>query len=88
MKRKIGIEQSAYYMQGFVAAKQASGMDWARLRVAVEDARKQHIDICEEYEKRIQRLEQQIADLEHEIIRRDSEIEALKLAWRHRGEVE
>lgn len=78
------------YMDGYTRARQAGGLDWAELRIRVEAARDTVRDRLAEKDREIRRLRAELAaqreEYEGRILDLESQIEAHKIAWRHRRE--
>lgn len=83
-------ESNRAYIDGYVKARQADGMDWAIARVKL-------IELEEVMKKKLAAKDAEIAELkalihaiqhnyEEKITDLESQIEAHKIAWRHRNE--
>lgn len=86
---ETAVENRAY-TDGYTRGIQATGHDWAIVRVKlieVEENVKRQLAAKDEEIRRLRReLDRQREFYESEIIDRESHIEALKIAWKHRKE--
>lgn len=78
------------YMEGFVKARQADGLDWAKAAVELVALReKVKAQIAgkdyEIYQLKL-RMQKQREAYEEKITDLESQLEAWKLAWKHRGD--
>ena len=80
------------FMDGWVEATRASGLDWAKARVEMERVADEVRAVIGRKDGEILKLRgklrQQKEAYEAKIISLESELEAWKLAWKHRGEAE
>lgn len=83
-------EQNRAYIDGYVKARQADGMDWAIARVKLNE-------LEEVMENKLAAKDNEIKELkavlhatqrtyEEKILDLESQIEAHRIAWRHRNE--
>ena len=83
-------EENRAYVDGFIAANKANGLDWARVRVLLERVRAEYKARIDKKDDEIRRLRSMLVsqreEYESKIIDLESHIEALKIAWKHRNE--
>ena len=74
------------YIEGYVRGIQATGLDWAKARVALEEAKEIMDKRLAAKDRELSKLRGIIHEKETKITELESEILAHKIAWRHRHE--
>ena len=86
--KKYTPKENAAYMQGFVKGRQKDDIEWWQVRLAVDAAYVLYKQTVAAKDAEIARLRAEIEnttkEYEKRIIGLESEIEAHKIAWRHR----
>lgn len=78
------------YMDGFISAKKADGIDWAKARLALIELEQKTRSIIAAKDAEIADLKARLRVIERQyedqILDLESQIEAHRIAWRHRNE--
>ena len=83
-------DENRAYMDGFIKGRQKDDLEWWQVRMAVEAAKDLYTKTVAKKDAEIERLKEekkrQRDEYERRIIDLESQIEAHKIAWRHRNE--
>lgn len=78
------------YMDGWLKATQASGLDWAKARIEIERIADEVRALISKKDTEILTLKGQLRkqkeEYEAKLLDMESQLEAWKIAWKHRSE--